>query len=110
MQARAAAKELQELLDPIDRTCFAMSPSEMARGGEKLAAWERWFAWEQENPLRASDAVVHSRTIYAFKQGVAAMRHFPEVWHDYSAYLLDSGRTDEALAVVEQGRTIHPDS
>ena len=101
VQARTCSRELAELISNLDRHSQHPSP---------LAAWDRWHSWERANPLRASDAVLHSRIVFAFKHGLAHLRDTPEVWQAYIAYLLSIDKPEEALSIADQARSILPDS
>lgn len=99
MQARTCSKELADLISNLHRHSLHPSP---------LTAWEKWFSWERANPLRASDAILHSRIVFAFKQAITHLRHVPEIWQAYTSYLLSTDKFDEALSIAEQARSILP--
>lgn len=76
--------------------------------------WQRWIEWERSNPLRAPDALVHVRVIFAFRQCLTIMRSLIDPWVLYSSYLLSKTATlssssyEDALTVAEQARQALP--
>lgn len=99
VQARTCSKELAELILNLNR--HSIHPSH-------VDAWERWFSWERSNPLRTGDAILHSRIVFAFKQGIAHLREIPEVWQAHTSYLLSIDKHEEALSIADQARSILP--
>lgn len=99
VQARTCSKELAELISNLNRHSIHPSP---------VNTWEQWFSWERVNPLRTSDTSLHSRIVFAFKQGIAHLRKVPEIWQAYTSYLLSIDKLDEALSIIDQARSILP--
>ncbi|KAJ3105305.1 mRNA 3'-end-processing protein rna14 [Physocladia obscura] len=106
MTARTAFRELKIITAPIDAAQPTWLPSTTTWSEtdfDLLRAWKRLIAWEKSNPLRTEDmSIVSSRVVYAYKSSLLMMRYFPELWHDAARYLIDLGKTDEAVAVLHQ--------
>ena len=101
VQARTCSKELADMISNLDRHSLYSSPFD---------AWNQWFSWERSNPLRTNDAMLHSRIVFAFKQGITHLVHVPEVWQAYTSYLLSIDKFEEALSIVNEGHAILPNS
>ncbi|KAJ3390913.1 mRNA 3'-end-processing protein rna14 [Entophlyctis sp. JEL0112] len=120
MTARTAFRELKMIMAPIDAAQPTWLPSptqwtetdfDLVRCNVELRAWKKLIAWEKSNPLRLDDApMVASRVMFAYKSSLLMMRYFPELWHDAARYLIDIGKTDEAITVLHQAVEVLPKS
>ncbi|KAJ3351437.1 mRNA 3'-end-processing protein rna14 [Entophlyctis luteolus] len=114
MTARTAFRELKMIMAPIDaaQPTWLPSPTQWTETDfDLLRAWKKLIAWEKSNPLRLDDApMVASRVMFAYKSSLLMMRYFPELWHDAARYLIDIGKTDEAITVLHQAVEVLPKS
>jgi cleavage stimulation factor subunit 3 len=111
MTARAAAKELRELLTIVDRDQWADAPTDDAMAVRITAPWMRWVAWEKANPLQVPDksGLLQQRVQYAYKAATSCLRQYGEIWFGYAKWLISSNKTDEAETALREAVTILPD-
>lgn len=97
-----------------------MRPEFWSRSAEQLVLWERWFAWEQADPLRTTPQILDGRIRFAYGKALTVMRFVPEVVHGFASFLAEGiphrtessivlgGHHDEAIATMCQYRQLLP--
>ena len=53
-------------------------------------------------------SMVHQRVIYAYKSALLNLRHWPELWSEYAAYLREAGKMTEAGETLKQAVSVIP--
>ncbi|KAJ1555847.1 mRNA 3'-end-processing protein rna14, partial [Cladochytrium tenue] len=77
----------------------------------ELDTWKRYIAWEKANPLRVSDNnVLAGRVMYAYKAALEMLRFFPEIWYSAAQYLLELGKSEDAISFLAEAVIIMPRS
>ena len=116
MAARSAALRLCELLtsNDLDRQAYAFPPSVCLTVGEaanKFVAWHRWIEWEKSNPMQLPDAspILQQRIQYAYREALAVLRMYPEMWFDYSQWLLKVAKREESKSILKSALEVLPD-
>jgi hypothetical protein len=68
-----------------------LDPRRYADDLAQLRAWRSRLAWEGTHrcgPSDVDDASRRARCVHSYEQMVAALRYFPEAWHEYAAFEL----------------------
>jgi hypothetical protein len=76
--------------------------------------WKRFIAYEKTNPQRLDAAAFKARVIFAYKQALMCLRHYPEMWHEYAMSILEpslggAGSSVAASAVGMQNQADQPE-
>ncbi|CAN6663460.1 mRNA 3'-end-processing protein Rna14p [Trichomonascus vanleenenianus] len=109
MKARAALREMERLIDNLDRFNTTPLPRKYTEKElDKSQAWFRWINWEKSNPLETDKETVDVRVSYAYKQAVLAMRYYPEIWFDAAEYAVEQGRESEQMEYLKNGVAANP--
>lgn len=99
--------------DPIEEESEEEYASKLEEEFKLLKVWKTRCSYERTNPERlASTTDVAQRIRHAYKQMVSVFTRHPECWHMWSMWELygpESKRTDQAIAVLQRGRTHIPD-
>ena len=114
MEARKVLRELKAQFDELISPSVPRRPnfaSPASRDYFGLDLWRRYLAYEQANPLAIEDpALLANRVAFAFKQAIAQMRFYPEVWYLHASYLAKHGRNSDAQSALKQGIQANPAS
>ncbi|CAG8442158.1 2693_t:CDS:10, partial [Ambispora gerdemannii] len=111
MTARTALKELRGFMDEISRTVIPVPPKWDRAELQQLDVWKRWIAWEKSNPLAFEDkAQLAQRAVYAYKQAMMYMRHYPEIWYEASNYWIEISKEEDAANLLKTAMDIMPTS
>ena len=108
MTARACAKELSTIIEPLRVAKFPSKPTRTPPEVAYLAGWRRWVALERSDPLGSDAAVLRQRVKYAYKQSLMWCRYFPEMWHEAASYL--DSINEESSGMYKDGLTANPKS
>jgi cleavage stimulation factor subunit 3 len=46
--------------------------------------------------------------VFAYKQALLTLRHYPEVWSDYAAFVAESASVEEGAKVFQQAEEALP--
>jgi cleavage stimulation factor subunit 3 len=104
MTARTVSRELKALLESLDRDEYALDPpTDSLVAARKVAVWQRWIDWEKGNPLGVPERspLWIQRVQYAYRQALAVLRFYGEVWFEYSRFLVIVGRREEAETIIK---------
>lgn len=114
MEARKVLRELKAQFDELISPAVPRRPnfaSPASRDYLALDLWRRYLAYEQANPLAIEDpALLANRVAFAFKQAIAQMRFYPEVWFLHASYFIKHGRSSDAQSALKQGIEANPSS
>ncbi len=111
MTARACAKELGNIVDPLRTIALPPRPAHSREEAAFLTGWRRWIAWEKSDPCVLEDIdAIKMRVKYAYKQCLMLCRFFPEMWFDAATYYESIGEGTEAGEVLRQGLLANPKS
>jgi len=87
-------------------------PSHIAdRNYKQFVIWQELFGFEQSNMQKLGLPELKRRLVFTYKQGLTHLRHYPQVWKSYAAFVSDpkrGGTVDEGIAVWEQAITAKP--
>ncbi|KAG9303333.1 hypothetical protein G9A89_013659 [Geosiphon pyriformis] len=111
MTARTALRELRGFMEEINRNVIPVPPKWERAELQQLDAWKRWIAWEKTNPLAFEDRTqLAQRVIYAYKQAMMYMRHYPEIWFEASNYWVELGKEEDAANLLKSAMECLPTS
>lgn len=118
MTARSANTALENITRGLNRTTLPRLPPAFGFEGDReylqqVDLWRKWISWEQEDPLVLKDednAAYKQRILYAFKQAVAALRFWPEIWVEAAEWASANGMEKEGNEFLTQGITANPES
>lgn len=115
MSARTAFREMKIMLKVVDlavqRNWVAVPPRFSDHDCAVLAAWKKYIVWEKSNPLQLEDKnQLNARIIYSYKSALGMLRFFPEIWYDASMFMVEIGKMNEAMALLEEGTEVIPKS
>ncbi len=119
MAARAAGRELAAIMAATSADEYPIDPratEERAagggeeerdavakEGGARCVRYMRWIRWEKTNPLAfpSTAGLLQQRISYAYKRSLLVLRLYPEVWFDYSRFVMSSGAPLTAAKLEE---------
>lgn len=111
MNARSVLREIQNILQGVDRSTTPHQRAYTEDEARTLAKWQRWIRFEKSNPLGTDDKeLVKTRILYAYRQAVMVMRYFPELWFEAAEYAFSIDRPDEANEFLTDGIQANPGS
>ncbi|RKP09201.1 hypothetical protein THASP1DRAFT_14564, partial [Thamnocephalis sphaerospora] len=111
MTARAAVRELKQMAEMLNRSSLPRPSQWTEKELNQLSAWNRYLAWERQDPLRIEDAATRSARIsFAYKQAVMTMRFYSEIWFAAATFAAEEDRHDEAIALYKSGIEVLPTS
>ncbi|GBG33707.1 mRNA 3'-end-processing protein rna14 [Hondaea fermentalgiana] len=80
------------------------------REGKRLAKWRALISYERTNPERVSDTALKHRVRHVYNRALAALYFFPELWHEFAQYELETNDAISARTVLERALHAMPDS
>ncbi|XP_045469062.1 protein suppressor of forked isoform X1 [Harmonia axyridis] len=88
MNARRVAKELEVQIRGINRNAPSVPPSGTPEEKKQVELWQKYIAWEKNNPLRTEDtALLTKRVVFALEQCLLCLGHHPDIWYQTAQFL-----------------------
>ncbi len=72
------------------------------RDYQQVILWRRFIRYERSNPQNLEAAPLRQRVIFAYKQALLTVRHYPEIWYEYALYMGETGTPEESVAVFRE--------
>lgn len=89
----------------IDRYLLARPPpsneKEQLLDYAQVILWQDVLAFEKSNPAKLSAGMLRDRVCYCYKQALACVRYYPEVWYDYAQYCNEMGEEEMASDIYK---------
>eukprot|EP00931_Biecheleriopsis_adriatica_P105082 TRINITY_DN79677_c0_g1_i1.p1 TRINITY_DN79677_c0_g1~~TRINITY_DN79677_c0_g1_i1.p1 ORF type:complete len:850 (-),score=186.97 TRINITY_DN79677_c0_g1_i1:79-2604(-) len=104
VRGKAAFKELSVLGAGIDHYAVAL-PLKSKSAVEQNKLMEKWRAvirYERTNPLHLERAELTSRVSLVYQEAALSCGFFPDLWHDFSAWLDLCGQQEQASEVLRK--------
>jgi cleavage stimulation factor subunit 3 len=112
LNALMAYKQKKKRAALINTTMMARptprNPHEQQREYQQLQLWLDLIAYEKTNPQVLDAAELRTRVVFAYKQALLTLRHYPEVWSDYAAFVAESASVEEGAKVFQQAEEALP--
>ncbi|KAI6795578.1 Suf-domain-containing protein [Hortaea werneckii] len=110
MSARSARHNFDKFFEGLDRKSLPMLPPVHGYEGEdqfgdQVEKWKTWIDWETSDPvsLREDETPLYrKRVLYAFKQAVASLRFYPQIWFDAAQWCYDTAAVTPEVSVQEE--------
>lgn len=122
MSAKSANTALENITRGLQRSTLPRLPPAPGFEGdqeylEQVELWKKWIAWEKSDPLdleRDDPELLRKRILYTYKQALAALRFWPEMWVDAAEWCFEKniteGGTEVGLDLLLQGIAANPES
>ncbi|KAI1004892.1 mRNA 3'-end-processing protein [Podosphaera aphanis] len=118
MSARSANTALENLTRGLIRTTLPQLPPAPGFEGDQefltqVDLWQKWIAWEQEDPLALKDDEPNTykkRVLYVYKQSVMALRFWPEMWVDAADWCFANNLEKDGDVFLNNGLIANPES
>lgn len=111
MSARSAARELQNIIQDLDRSTLPTPRTGSLSEASQSEIWANWIKWELKNPLETTEDVVQQRVLYAYRQALMTLRFFPDWWFRAADFCHKKlAKIDEAIKLLSEGTAANPDS
>ena len=102
MTARSANTQLQNLTKDLDRTSRPKLPPLPGSVGhdvflQQVSLWRQWIQWEKDDNLVIKDEdqqVYQTRILFVYKQALAALYYWPEMWFEAVEFCLSNNLKD----------------
>ncbi|KAF4556209.1 mRNA 3'-end-processing protein rna14-like protein [Elsinoe fawcettii] len=81
--------------------------------GAQVDIWEKWVAWEKEDPLVLKDEdaqALQQRILFSYRQAAMALRFYPRIWFDAAQWCFDQGLEADGTSFLDQGLEANPQS
>ena len=108
MQARAIYRERKRYTEGILRNLLATPPDSGDKEEHQVALWKKLIAYEKTNPQRLENNALYNRVTFTFNQAVLCLYFYPEIWHDFAVYQLQTDHLDIAAQVFERATVAVP--
>ena len=87
----------------IDRYMLARPTPSTEKGQlsdyAQVILWQDVLAFEKTNPAKLSVGMLKERVIFCYKQALACVRYYPEVWYDYAQYCNEMAEEEMASEI-----------
>ncbi|KAF9731403.1 hypothetical protein PMIN04_004877 [Paraphaeosphaeria minitans] len=118
MTARSAITVAENITRGIYRTTLPKLPPAPGFDGaedftKQVQAWKNWIEWEKSDPLEIRDEdreTYNKRVLYIYKNALAALRFWPEMWFDAAEWSLQNNLSDEGNTFLQSGMEANPES
>lgn len=119
MTARSAVTVVENnIVRSVNRTTLPkLPPAPGFDGAEDFAkqvqAWKNWIEWEKSDPLDIKDDdrdTYNKRILFVYKNALAALRFWPELWFDAAEWSYQNTLNDEGDAFLKDGMEANPES
>ena len=102
MTARSANTQLQNLTKDLNRTSKPRLPPlpgsvDHAAFLQQVNLWRQWIQWEKDDNLVLKDEdqqVYHTRILFVYRQALAALYYWPEMWFEAVEFCLSNNLKD----------------
>lgn len=75
----------------------------------QLKRWNEWILWEKKNKMNLNENELNKRIEYVYKSSLEYCGLIPEVWFNYSNYLiLDKGKDKNGAEILNDGIKVNP--
>lgn len=104
VRGKAAHKELMQMAAGIDQFAVGMplKPKNMAEQTKLMEKWNAVIKYERSNPLQLGKEELTARVAIVYQQAALACGFFPDLWHDFAAWLDLGGKQDEATDTLRK--------
>lgn len=118
MTARSAIIVAENHVRAANRTALPRLPPAAGFDGaeeftKQVQAWKNWIEWEKSDPLEVKDEdrdTYNKRVLYIYKNALAALRFWPEMWFDAAEWSFQNNMADEGNAFLKSGMEANPES
>jgi cleavage stimulation factor subunit 3 len=118
MTARSASTVAENITRSVNRTTLPKLPPVAGFDGaedftKQVQAWKNWIEWEKSDPLeiREDDRDTYNkRVLYIYKNALAALRFWPELWFDAAEWSYQNNLDEEGNTFLQSGMEANPES
>ncbi|KAJ1990144.1 mRNA 3'-end-processing protein rna14 [Dimargaris cristalligena] len=114
MTARTAYREMRGIFDSMEnyRPPFNLPapPKWSNKENNYLKGWRKYIEWEHGNPLRLETPELNQRVNVAYKQALAALRFYPEIWVEAAQQFVKTDNPQKAVELLKEAVDVLPHS
>lgn len=118
MTARSAISVADNISRAVIRTTLPKLPPAPGFDGaedftKQIQAWKNWVEWEKSDPLEIKDDdrdTYNKRILYLYKNALAALRFWPEMWYDAAEWSFQNNLNDDGNTFLKDGMDANPES
>ncbi|KAF1977038.1 Suf-domain-containing protein [Bimuria novae-zelandiae CBS 107.79] len=118
MTARSAVTVAENITRSVNRTTLPKLPPVPGFDGadeymKQVQAWKNWVEWEKTDPLEIKEDdrdTYNKRVLYIYKNALAALRFWPEMWFNAAEWSFQNNLTDEGNTFLKSGMDANPES
>eukprot|EP01104_Vermistella_antarctica_P003842 TRINITY_DN1418_c2_g1_i1.p1 TRINITY_DN1418_c2_g1~~TRINITY_DN1418_c2_g1_i1.p1 ORF type:complete len:851 (+),score=210.19 TRINITY_DN1418_c2_g1_i1:90-2642(+) len=110
--ARVAVGACFKYTNRIEKNLIALpAENRTVKRIEQVVLWKRLIEYEKSDPQNRNDVVeLIKRVSFVYRQCLLNLYHFPEIWHDFFAFLVQHQLPEQAKEVLQQAITAMPGS
>lgn len=120
--ARSAYTALENTIRGLSRTTIPRLPPAPGFEGdqefvEQVELWERWIAWEKDDPLGMGNddpKTLQQRILHVYKQALMALRFWPPLWADAADWCFENDIVkdgkEKGMEFLQEGIKANPES
>ncbi|RKP38248.1 hypothetical protein BJ085DRAFT_15370, partial [Dimargaris cristalligena] len=113
MTARTAYREMRGIFDSMEnyRPPFNLpAPPKWSNKENNYVGWRKYIEWEHGNPLRLETPELNQRVNVAYKQALAALRFYPEIWVEAAQQFVKTDNPQKAVELLKEAVDVLPHS
>lgn len=112
LNAKVVCRERKRLRSGIIGTLLARPPEEEkhTKGSaefkygikdyQQVVLWQKCLDYELSNPQGLDPRPLKLRVVFAYKQALLTLRHYPEIWYGLVSYCHENGYVEEAAGYL----------
>eukprot|EP00126_Sphaerothecum_destruens_P015061 Sdes_comp8966_c0_seq1m384 len=96
MNARTVFRERKAHTEDIVYHYLPVPLSNSVEERQQIKFWKKYISWEASNPSKLEKNDLINRVVFAYKQSLLNLRYIPEIWIQYSRYLIENEMIKQA--------------
>jgi cleavage stimulation factor subunit 3 len=94
----------------LQRSACPPSEKHQARDFDHIRQWRECISYEQKNPQHLERPALKARVVFAFKQALLTLRHYPDLWLEYAGWCTENSYPEDAEKIMDEAVEAMPSS